>query len=236
MIVDFSLILPIQNQAEIMDLVLEKIIKTLKKTKIRYEVIMVENGSTDNTLKRLKDLAKKNNRLRVVVSKPGYGQAVVYGFNRAKGRYICYMPSDGQCDESVLPQVIKAMQKPGVDLVKVFRTSRESVLRKNVSINFNLLANLLFWLRFWDINASPTCFKRANLKKLNLLAKDSFLDTELLIKARHLKWKIARIPMNNFSRAGGKSTVKPPIVLEFLGNMIDWRFSNKLSQWKNEIK
>ncbi|MFH2061856.1 MAG: glycosyltransferase family 2 protein [Candidatus Beckwithbacteria bacterium] len=233
---DFSLVLPVQNQEDIIELVVEKIIRVLEKTKINYEIVMVENGSTDKTLKVIKKMTGGNNRLRVVVSKPGYGRAVVYGLNQAKGKYIGYMPSDGQCDESVLPHVIKAMQKPEVDLVKVFRTSRESKLRKNVSISFNLLANIIFLLKFWDINASPTVFKKVNLKKLELLAKDSFLDTELLIKARYLKWKIARIPMNNFNRTGGKSTVKPPIVFEFLKNMFDWRFSNKLKAWKNEIK
>jgi len=233
---EFSLVLPVQNHADIIASVVEKIVKILKKIKIDYELVIVENGSTDNTLKVLKNLARKNKKIKVVISKPGYGQAVVYGLNQTKGKYICYMPSDGQCDASVLLKVIKTIQRPEVDLVKVFRTSRESVLRKNISINFNLLANVLFFLRFWDINASPTCFKKVNLKKLSLLAKDSFLDTELLIKARYLKWKIVRIPMENFNRAGGKSTVKPTIVFEFLKNMIDWRFSNKLAKWKNEIK
>jgi len=233
---EFSLVLPVQNHADIIASVVEKIVKTLEKTKIDYELVMVENGSTDNTLEVLKNLARKNKRIKVVVSKPGYGQAVVYGLSRTKGKNICYMPSDGQCDESVFPKVIKAMQKSKVDLVKVFRTSRESVFRKNVSINFNLLANILFFLKVWDINASPTCFKKVNLKKLDLLAKDSFLDTELLIKARYLKWKIVRIPMENFNRAGGTSTVKPTIVFEFLKNMIDWRFGNKFVNWKNEIK
>jgi len=232
----FSLVLPVQNQEDIIESVTDRIVAVLKKAKINYEIVMVENGSKDNVLKVLKKMARKNKRIKVTVTSSGYGRAVVYGLKKATGKYIGYMPSDGQCDEKVLPKVIKEVQEPGVDLVKVFRTSRESVLRKNVSINFNLLANVLFFLRFWDINASPTVFRKINLKKLDLQAKDSFLDTELLIKARYLKWKIVRVPMENFNRAGGKSTVKPLIVLEFLGNMLDWRFGNKFVTWKNEVK
>ena len=231
----FSLILPVQNQAEIISKVVNKIVKVLKENKINYQLVMVENGSKDKTLSVLKQLASKNNRIKIITSRIGYGQAVVYGLNQAQGKYLCYMPSDGQCDEKVLGKVFQVIQKRGVDLVKVYRTSRESALRKNVSINFNLLANMLFFLMVWDINASPTCFKKTELNKLNLQAKDSFLDTELLIKAKFLKWKIIRIPMQNFNRVGGKSTVKPPIVFEFLKNMLDWRFSHKLLNWKNEI-
>jgi len=232
---EFSLILPVQNQEEIIKPVTDKIVSVLRKAKINYEIVMVENGSKDNVLKVLKKMAKGNNRIKITVTPAGYGRAVVHGLKKAKGEFIGYMPSDGQCDERVLPKVVKEAQRKGVDLVKVFRTSRESVLRKNVSINFNLLANILFCLWIWDINASPTVFKRKNLKKLDLQAKDSFLDTELLIKARYLKWKIVRVAMLNFNRAGGKSTVKPPIVLEFLRNMMDWRFSNKLRDWKNAV-
>lgn len=232
----FSLVLPAQNQAEIMEAVTEKIAEVLKKTKINYQLVMVENGSSDKTLEVLKKLAKRNKRIKVAVSDPGYGRAVVHGLNKAEAKYVAYMPSDGQCDEKVLPRVVKEVQKPGVDMVKVFRTSRESTLRTIVSFGFNGLANLLFQLRIKDINASPTCFLRKELKKLKLQATDSFLDTELLIKTKYLNWNIIRVPMRNFKRESGKSTVKPPIVLEFLKNMYGWRFGGKLDQWKNEVK
>jgi len=232
----FSLVLPIQNHDEIIELVVKNINKVLKQAKIDYEILMVENGSIDKTLQVLKKLARQNKRNKVLVSKPGYAEAIVYGLNRAKGKYVCYMDADGQCDEKVLLKVIKAIQKPGVDLIKVFRANRESVLRKNISLNFNLLANLMFVLKAKDINASPTCFVRTNLKKLDIQAKDSFIDTELMIKANHLKWKIVRIPMKNFNRAGGESTVKPGLILEFLKNMFEWKFGNKFSQWVKTLK
>ncbi len=232
----FSLVLPVQNQEEIIESVVKKIIAVLEKTKINYEVVMVENGSKDKTLKKLKELARINKRIKVTVSKSGYGQAVVHGLNRARGKYIGYMPSDGQCDAQVLPKVVKEIKKSEVDLVKVFRVSRESALRKYISKAFNLLANLLFNLKVIDINGSPTVFARSELNKLDLQANDSFLDTELLVKAKYLNWNIVRVSMRNFKREGGKSTVKPSIVMEFLKNMYDWRLANKFKTWKNAVK
>ena len=231
--IDFSLVMPVQNQAEIISKVVKSIVKVLKENKIKYQLVMVENGSSDKTLVILKHLAKKNNKIKVTVSDAGYGRAVIHGLNLADGKYVCYMPSDGQCDEKVLPQVFIGAKK--TDLAKVFRTTRESILRTSVSLGFNFLANLLFNLKVKDINASPTCFLKSKLKILKLKSPDSFLDTELLIKAKYFKWQIVRIPMRNFKREGGKSTVKPPIVLEFLKNMLEWKFI-KFKQWKNEIK
>lgn len=225
---DFSLVLPVQNQADITPAVTAKIVAVLKKNKIDYELVMVENGSTDNTLTVLKKLASKNERILVTASPSGYGRAVIHGLKSAHGQYLSYMPSDGQCDPLVLPQVFKTITQPDVDLVKVFRTSRESMLRKLVSRSFNLLANLIFDLKVKDINASPTAFAAKNLSKLNLESPDSFLDTELLIKAKKYNWHIARLPMKNFNRTSGRSTVKPQIVFEFLGNMWHWKFYEKL--------
>lgn len=225
---DFSLVLPVQNQAAITAAVTATIVAVLEKNQINYELVMVENGSSDNTLAVLNQLAKTNTRIKIFNCPSGYGRAVVYGLNRARGKYLAYMPSDGQCDPLVLPRVYKTITQPSVDLVKVFRTSRESVLRRLVSLSFNLLINLIFGLKTKDINASPTGFAQAKLKLLKLKSPDSFLDTELLIKARRLNWQIVRLPMKNLKRAGGRSTVKPKIILEFFRNMWHWRFYEKI--------
>ena len=225
---DFSLVLPVQNQADIISLVSNQIVKILKTARINYQLVMVENGSKDKTLSVLKQLARKNNRIKIITSLPGYGRAVIQGLKNSNGKYIGYMPSDGQCDAFVLPKVFEAMQNKSVDLVKVYRTSRESLIRKYVSRVFNWLANICFNLKARDINASPTIFAARNLKQLKLESPDSFLDTELLIKAKKLNWRIVSLPMKNFNRIGGRSTVKPAIVLEFLKNMIQGRFGDKL--------
>lgn len=225
---DLSLVLPVQNQAAITAAVTTTIVAVLEKNQINYELVIVENGSSDNTLTVLRQLAAANHRIRVFSCPAGYGRAVIHGLNQARGKYLAYMPSDGQCDPLVLPRVCKTITQPNVDLVKVFRTSRESTLRKLVSLSFNFLVNLIFSLRARDINASPTCFPKIKLKLLKLKSPDSFLDTELLIKARRLKWRIVRLPMKNLKRAGGKSTVKPKIILEFFRNMWQWRFYEKI--------
>ena len=173
---DFSLVLPVQNQARITETVIGTIVRVLKKHKIDYQLVMVENGSTDDTLAVLKKIARKNKRVVVTVSPSGYGRAVVRGLNVAQGKYLAYMPSDGQCDPLVLVRVIKTINQPEIDLVKVFRTSRESVLRMLISRGFNLLANLIFGLNSRDINASPTGFAQEKLKLLDLKSPDSFLD------------------------------------------------------------
>lgn len=225
---DFSLVLPMQNQADIISLVSNQIVEILENAGINYQLVMVENGSKDKTLSILKQLARKNKRIKITTSLPGYGRAVIRGLKKADGKYIGYMPSDGQCDATILPKVFEEVKKKSVNLVKVYRTSRESWMREYVSKVFNWLANLCFNLKVRDINASPTAFAAKNLERLKLESLDSFLDTELLIKAKKLNWRIIRLPMKNFNRIGGRSTVKLTIVFEFLKNMISWRFCGKL--------
>ena len=87
---DFSLVLPTQNQAGIIEAVVKAIVKTLAANKIHYEVILVENGSTDATATVLQKLAAKNKRIRATASPSGYGRAVIHGLNRARGQYVAY--------------------------------------------------------------------------------------------------------------------------------------------------
>ncbi|MBU1085628.1 glycosyltransferase family 2 protein, partial [Patescibacteria group bacterium] len=207
-----SIVLPVQNEAEFVSRVIMEIEAMLTQSKIDYELVVVENGSTDESLAVLKKLALINPRVKVGVSSPGYGRAVVYGLNQAKGEYLSYMPSDGQVDIRVIPRLVELVKTNKYDLVKVYRISRESLVRKYVSWMFNQLAKSVFGLRVKDINASPKVFKSGELRKLNLKSKDSFLDTELLIKAKKFDWKIKEVPMENLKRVGGKSTVKPKII------------------------
>lgn len=225
----FSLVLPIHNQADIIEKVVKDIEKVLKKEKIDFELLLVENGSTDETLSTLKKLAKRNSRRRVLVAPKGYGSAVLAGLKKAQGTYVGYMPSDGQLAPDVLPKLLKLVEIGMFDLAKIRRVNRETVWRTWRSKIFNFLTNRLYGnLRMWDINGSPRVFRRSLLRKLRLQSLDSFIDVEFAVKAKRLSLRIIEIPVANLPRLGGKSTVGLATILEFLRHLFTYRPSAML--------
>ncbi len=231
---ELSLVLPIHNQADITESIIDSIEKKLKKTNITYEILMVENGSSDNTLSVLKNLEKRNPRLKTFVAPMGYGSAVLNGLKKTKGIWVGYMPSDGQIDLAVLPPLINELKKNHYDVVKIFRTTRESFVRNMRSKLFNMLARTVYGkLPVKDINGSPRFFKRKYLSILDLQYTDSFIDLEFTLKARYLHLKIKEYPMQTLPRAGGKSTVHLGTVFEFIGNILAYKLGSKFDSWKS---
>ena len=222
--VDLSLILPVHNEATIITDVLADVIRTLKSIRVPFECILVENGSTDSTLTVLRQLTKKYSNVYVTIAPKGYGSAVLAGLKNAKGRYVCYMPSDGQIDLNVFSSLWKSATLNKWDLVKIRRVTRESWDRSAISTFFSIVVSMLFGIPRWDINGSPHIFLRSHLQKLNLESKDSFIDTEFAVKAHLLGWNIKEIPMRTLPRTGGISTRSWRTFWEFARNLFWFRF------------
>lgn len=218
-----SIVLPVHNEEELIENVTLQLHAFLKKKKIDSEIILVENGSTDNSYKIIKNLSSRYKNIVSTSSKKGYGNAILRGYKIAKGKYLCHMPSDGQIDIKVLPKLIKGVDSGNYDLLKVKRLNRENLGRLVVSKIFNLTIMILFQIPYYDINGDPKLFKRSNLKKLNLTYSDSFIDAELMINASKLKWKMKELPMKHLDRAGGKSTRSIGTFTEFFGNTVRYR-------------
>lgn len=233
--VNLSLVLPVHNEALIIQGVLDSIMSTLRKTVGSFECILVENGSTDNTLEVLENLAKKYRQVRVLVAPKGYGSAVLAGLRKASGLYVCYMPSDGQIDLSIFSSLWKATQTTTWDMVKVRRVSRETWKRTVVSNIFSLAVSVLFDIPRLDVNGSPRIFHRRNRKLLALASQDSFIDVEFAVKAHLLGWKILELPMRTLPRSGGTSTRSWRTYWEFCRNLYRFRLYT-YPQLKKKLK
>lgn len=234
--IDLSIVLPIHNQEIIITPVVASIAKVLKPLPITYELVLVENGSIDHTLTTLQQLEKKYPQVKTIIAPKGYGSAVIAGLKQTKGTYVSYMPSDGQLSTGLLLQLFKIITRNDFDLVKIRRVTRESWIRTIRSKIFNILTRCLHPIpdTIQDINGSPRIFKRVWLKKLNLRYTDSFIDTEMAVKAHLLKWNIKEIPAPTLPRLGGKSTVNYKTIIEFLQNLATFRQRPAFKMWLQE--
>lgn len=230
-----SLVLPVHNEEEIIETVFGKIFTALKKIKIPFEIILVENGSRDNTLSIIQKLSNKFSNTKVITSKQGYTRAIKAGIKIAKGKYICYMPSDGQADENKIVKLFKLIEDKNYDIVKVKRISRENIIRFLVSISFNLTIFLIFRTKLIDVNGSPRIMLREKYNLLDIKSNDSFGDGEMLIKASILNWKIKEIPMQNIERYGGKSTRSINTFLEFFRNIYNYKTGTIIKSWRKKL-
>ncbi len=231
---DFSLVLPVLNEEDIIGPVVDSISAQLKKLPISYEIVLVENESTDSSLKVIQGMAKKDKHIVVTTTKRGYGSALIAGIKKASGEYIGYMPSDGQIDVTILPEMWKEVEKKQYDAVKISRKNRESRVRFVRSKIFNILTRILYPIDVIDINGSPRIVAKNKMKQIDLTYPDSFIDTEFAVKAHYLGWKQKELPMKNLDRLGGKSTVQFATVIEFLRNLRDFRNNPQFIAWKKK--
>lgn len=234
----FSLALLFYNEEENIVPVVTSLQSRLSRAGLDFQLVLVNNGSQDRTPALIRQLVLGDSRLKEVnVEKNlGYGWGAINGLMEARGEWIGYMDGDAQIDAGA---VVRFLEKAGeeFDMVKVRRGKRQdSFLRARISETYIVLFSLLFGIPLYDINAKPIIFRREWREKFDLSSRDWFIDAELLLKAVHLKLRIGELPVVFRKRGAGRSSVKPVTILEFIRNIIRYRFGGELKQWKKKIE
>ena len=225
---DLSITMPIYNEGKSILKTAHSLIKELKKNKIDYEVVLVNNGSKDNTDFYIKKLLKENKRIKRVHVKinQGYGWGIINGLKACTGNYIGWVDGDGQIRPEDVTSCLKYLKtNREVSFCKGVRKQKYGTpQRKFVSHLFDILFTMLFFKFIKDINAKPKIMKKEFYEKLNLKSKRWSIDVETLIKCIKNNIKIGNIEVEVLSRTEGKSNVKPIIILEFIIALLKARF------------
>jgi glycosyltransferase involved in cell wall biosynthesis len=227
---NFSIVLPAYNEAENLPSVLKDLKEVLDGLKISYEIIVVDNGSTDNTQEVLGQVQKEIPQLRIIKLRQnqGFGNGIIQGLIAAQGDVLGFMDADGQIEAKYLSQAYSKLQKENFGLCLGKRIKREDGLsRLFLSKIYNILFKIMFGGNFGDLGAKPKLFTRKFYEFAKPVSKDWFLDTEILIKAIKGKYSAGEIPIISKSRKKGVSKVKISTAFEFLRNMFYWRFFAK---------
>ncbi len=234
--IELSVVIPCYNEAEALPVTVPPLLETCEKLGIAYEMILVNNGSWDTTPDIIDSFTKQGYPVRRcdVKINQGYGLGVICGLNEAHGRYIAYMCADGQNVPEDIVKVYKAIvNTKGCTVAKIQRMTRnDGLTRTLISFFYNLLFLFLYGKVVRDVNGTPKIFHQTDLRMLDLKIKDSFLDSEVIIKAKILGFKIIEIPAVFHKRASGKSTVRIITVgLEFLGHLLSYPFDDEFRNW-----
>ena len=186
-------------------------------------------GSDDETPQVVKKLAQGSNNIRTVIRpKQGMmGWDMRMGLDAARGTYIGVIDGDGQFPpESIIACLLKC-ELEDLDLTKTYRVIRDDGLyRRLISVVYNALFSLLFGFKTRDINSKPKIIRRDKYELLNLTSDDWFADAEIVIRARELGLKIGETPVHFSLNDNRGSFVKPRAILEFMSNLLKYRFSS----------
>lgn len=229
-----SVVLPIHNHADFLERVITQVENILQEASIDFELLLVENGSTDSSWEVCQRLSQQSERIIALQTSPGYGRAIIAGLKRATGTIVGYSEANGLIYPNVIPYLVWLIEDGHCDFAKGLRIKRETTFRSVQSKVYNFIANVAFHLHLSDSNTCPKLFPREFLEKFNLENQRSFIDLEIMIKAKYLGMNILEVPIPYVPRAGGKSLTSWKTIFQFVSGIFTWRFS-KLRQWKKGL-
>ena len=206
-----SVVIPLYNEEESLKELsfgLEKVFDFLK---CNYEVIFIDDGSTDNSFARIKDINRKNQKFHCIKLRRNYGKsaALAKGFKAAKGNIVITMDADLQDDPEEIPDLIKVLNS-GFDLVSGWKKIRyDPFIKKHTSKFFNYFTSKLSGIKLHDFNCGLKAYKKDVVKSLNIYGEmhryipalahlSGFKVTEKTVKHHARKYGVTKFGASRF--------------------------------------
>ncbi len=207
-ITSLSVFFPAYNDAPSLPQLVGQAFETAARLTEDFEVIVVNDGSWDNTDEVLAELQRKlGPRLRVVrhAVNRGYGGAVRSGFEAAAKDWIFYTDGDGQYDVTELPRLVEALA-PGVGLVNGYKISRSDVFyRRWIGAGYLWTVRRLFQIRIRDVDCDFRLVRRSVMDGIELESTSGPVCVELVRKIQDTGCGVVEIPVRHLPRLHGRS-------------------------------
>jgi glycosyltransferase involved in cell wall biosynthesis len=203
--IDCSVVVPLYNESAVITELYQRLTKTLTSTGLYYELIFVDDGSSDNTLQLLKTIVADDSSVVVVELRRNFGQtpALAAGFDAARGKIIISMDGDLQHLPEEIPVFLQKLNE-GYDVVSGWRKNRVDnlLLRKIPSRAANWLASKISGVDIHDFGTTFKAYRREVIEQLNLYGEMHRFIPALLSQSGV---RIIEIPISNIVRPSGSS-------------------------------
>jgi glycosyltransferase involved in cell wall biosynthesis len=217
---DLSIVIPVYNEAANLPELYNEISEACQNLKKSYEIILVDDGSTDESLHVCKQLLKKDPRIRVIQLRKNFGQtaALSAGFDYARGNIIITMDADLQNDPKDFGLLTEKIQE-GYDLVSGWRVKRKDffITRRLPSILANWLISRMTRVKLHDYGCTLKAFRRDIIQHIKLYGE---LHRFIPAIASNIGVSIAEVKVNHRKRRHGKSKYSvwrfPRVILDLL--------------------
>ena len=211
LIKSLSVFFPAYNEEGNIKRTVSRAREVLLKIADQWEILIVNDGSKDNTLKIAQELARKDRRIKVINHQVnrGYGAALKSGLYNSKYPWIAFTDSDGQFDFSEITKFIKTQRKTGADLVIGYYLERKVPFYRKVNSKlWEFVVFLLFGLKVKDIDCGFKLISKKVVDSIPQLESErgAFISSEFLINARKKGFKIVEIGVSHYPRTKGRGT------------------------------
>lgn len=206
-IISMSVFFPCHNEEANVARVVGQALTVLKEISSDYEVIIVDDGSSDRTGEIADQLVQDHAEVRVVHHQfnRGYGGALQSGFRAATKEWVFYTDGDGQFDLKELPGLLELI--PEYDIITCFRINRQdSALRKLNGWAWSKLVGLLFSLKIKDIDCAFKLYRREIFDKIEMHSEGALIDTEILARAQRAGYRMVQRGVRHYPRTAGQQS------------------------------
>ncbi len=199
-----SLIIPLFNEEESIVPLSHEIRKALSKINVDYEVLFIDDGSTDLSLQKLKEISRTDNRFKYTSFRKNYGKsaALHIGFKQAIGEAVITMDADLQDDPHEIPNLLAKLED-GYDLCSGWKKKRQDPFIKKISSKFfNFVTRIISGIKIHDFNCGLKAYRRAVVESVNVYGE---LHRYMPMLAKWQGYKITEAPVQHHPRRYGKT-------------------------------
>lgn len=205
--ISLTVFFPCHNEQGNIERVVQQAIEVLPTISDDYEIIIVNDGSTDRTAEIADRFAETNPLVRVVhhPANRGYGGALQSGFHSATKEWVFYTDGDGQFDLHDLPGLLESVDN--YDIVTCYRIRRQdTLLRKLNGWAWSKLVNLLFRFKIKDVDCAFKLYRRKIFDHIEMHSEGALIDTEILARAIRADYRITQRGVRHYPRIAGEQS------------------------------
>jgi glycosyltransferase involved in cell wall biosynthesis len=202
-----SVFFPCHNEAATVEALVRKTIEVLGRIASDYEVIVVDDGSTDETGAIADRLAAELPAVKVVhhPTNLGYGAALQSGFRAATKELVFYTDGDAQFDVEELKDILPLIEQ--CDIVSCYRLNRQEGWRRRLSgFCWSKLVGLVFGMRLRDVDCAFKLYRREIFDRIVMRSSGALIDAEILARAKRRGYTIRQAGVRHYPRRAGRST------------------------------
>lgn len=209
-----SVFFPCYNEQDNVRRAVERALAVLQKPDADFEIIIVDDGSSDATGQIADEIASRDSSVKVVhhPTNLGYGSALQSGFKAATKQLVFYTDGDGQFDIGEMPPLLPLMSE--YDIVTCYRLNRQdSLVRKINGWCWTKLVCFLFGMKVRDVDCAFKLYKREIFDNIQMASSGALIDAEILARAIRRGYRLTQRGVHHYPRLAGKQGGASPRVV-----------------------
>lgn len=228
--IDLSIVIPIYNEKESILKLYKELHKTLSGMTLKYEVLLIDDGSTDGTFNELVNVNNENKLFKIIRFRKNFGQtsAISAGFDFAEGKIIITLDADLQNDPRDIPLLLEKLNE-GYDIVSGWRVNRKdkAITRRFPSVIANKIISKLTGVYLHDYGCTLKAYKREVIKNIDLYGE---MHRYIPAIASWMGVRVAEVPVRHHSRKYGRSKYGVSRTIKVILDIITVKFLLSYSQ------